>query len=242
MTGAITDAVMLVFSHLLAEFVLQPDSWLKKKKEEKHKSVIFILHALLAGALAYVFLAEWHAWYIIPAVAILHGVIDSWRMSRKTDNLTVFAIDQGLHLLSLAAVWLVFHSDLVTLPIQWSNSIWTNMVVHISAIIILTYPVGMVIGYFTKKWREELDEKDELRSLKSAGRWIGNLERTFIYLSVITGNFSAIGFLIAAKSVLRLNGMRNEVKMAEYILIGTLMSFLLAIIVGMLAKSILENS
>jgi len=151
MTGAITDAVMLVFSHLLAEFVLQPDSWLKKKKEEKHKSVIFILHALLAGALAYVFLAEWHAWYIIPAVAILHGVIDSWRMSRKTDNLTVFAIDQGLHLLSLAAVWLVFHSDLVTLPIQWSNSIWTNMVVHISAIIILTYPVGMVIGYFTCK-------------------------------------------------------------------------------------------
>jgi hypothetical protein len=50
----------------------------------------------------------------------------------------------------------------------------------------------------------------------------------------------AIGFLIAAKSILRFTDMKgnNLRKEAEYVLIGTLMSFTCSIITGLLINAL----
>ena len=76
-------------------------------------------------------------------------------------------------------------------------------------------------------------------SLNEAGKWIGIFERILVFTFVITGHFEGIGFLIAAKSILRFNDIKgNEArKEAEYILIGTLMSFAMSIIVGLVVRS-----
>ena len=71
--------------------------------------------------------------------------------------------------------------------------------------------------------------------LDRAGLWIGRLERTLILTFVLVWRFEAIGLLIAAKSILRFGdasspGRRKE---TEYILIGTLVSFALAVGVGL---------
>jgi len=52
----------------------------------------------------------------------------------------------------------------------------------------------------------------------------------------VTGHWEAIGFLIAAKSVFRFGDLKEskERKLTEYILIGTLLSFGIAMITGII--------
>jgi hypothetical protein len=59
------------------------------------------------------------------------------------------------------------------------------------------------------------------------GRVIGFLERIFIFVFVLLQQYAAIGFILAAKGVVRYPDFKNRT-FAEYILIGTLLSALLA--------------
>ena len=61
-------------------------------------------------------------------------------------------------------------------------------------------------------------------------RAIGYLERGLIFLVVLGGMAEGIGFLIAAKSVLRFGTVREEAKLSEYVSIGTLASFARALV------------
>jgi hypothetical protein len=67
-----------------------------------------------------------------------------------------------------------------------------------------------------------------VNGLKQGGATIGNLERTLIFLLILIGQPGAIGFLVAAKSILRFEEAKKQ-ELAEYVLIGTLLSFTLAI-------------
>ena len=84
------------------------------------------------------------------------------------------------------------------------------------------------------QWAPKLpDGEDE--SLHRAGQYIGVLERLFVCEFVALGNLQAIGFLIAGKSVFRFGDLRKarDRKLTEYILIGTLLSFGLAMGTGL---------
>jgi hypothetical protein len=54
---------------------------------------------------------------------------------------------------------------------------------------------------------------------------------------VATGHFEAIGFLIAAKSIFRFGDLKEakDLKMTEYVLIGTLLSFGIATVISLIA-------
>lgn len=69
---------------------------------------------------------------------------------------------------------------------------------------------------------------------ENGGRVIGYYERFLIFLFVLADAPTAIGFLVAAKSVLRFGELqdRRNRKNAEYIIIGTLMSFAFALVVA----------
>ena len=70
-----------------------------------------------------------------------------------------------------------------------------------------------------------------------ASAWIGILERILIVIFVTTAQFQAIGFLVAAKSIFRFNDTREEGTLkAEYFLLGTMISFTLAIITGLAVR------
>ena len=70
------------------------------------------------------------------------------------------------------------------------------------------------------------------------GQMIGRLERLLIVLFVFANAPTAIGFLVTAKSILRFGEIkdRDAQKEAEYIIIGTLMSFGVALVVSYLAR------
>lgn len=67
------------------------------------------------------------------------------------------------------------------------------------------------------------------------GRVIGLLERVLIYAFVLSGQYGAIGFTLAAKGFTRFKELENR-GFAEYVLIGTLLSSGIAMAVGAWVK------
>lgn len=78
------------------------------------------------------------------------------------------------------------------------------------------------------------------RSLPNAGKYIGILERVLVFIFVVTGHWEGIGFLVAAKSVFRFGDLKDsrDRKLTEYILIGTLLSFGIALVVGVIVVAL----
>lgn len=72
----------------------------------------------------------------------------------------------------------------------------------------------------------------------SRGKVIGYLERLLVIALILMGSFHAVGFIVAAKSLTRFKQMDDR-DWAEYFLLGTLTSFLLAIIYGVILKIVL---
>ncbi len=79
---------------------------------------------------------------------------------------------------------------------------------------------------------EEIDENEYNR-----GRIIGFLERILIFFFVLESHFSAIGFILAAKGITRFRELEQR-RFAEYFLIGTLLSSILAGGIALLVRAI----
>jgi len=69
------------------------------------------------------------------------------------------------------------------------------------------------------------------------GRLIGYLERIIIIAAVSAGNFEALGFLIAAKGLIRAKEFDDRA-FAEYFLVGSLCSVLVALVAGTMIRAI----
>lgn len=225
--------IKLILAHLLGDFVLQPVSWVKDKQYKKIRSVRLYLHAALHGALVLLLLWDWS--YLLPAlaIAVIHLFIDLMKLylqGKKTAS-KWFVIDQCLHLISIAAVYYWwFKPDwnaekLLNNPDNW---------LLITALLTVTVVSSVLIKVVLQNWTSEVST-DENDSLNKAGTAIGILERLFTFVFVVTGNWAPIGFLLAAKSVFRFGNLQKakDRKLTEYILIGTLLSFGMAIATGL---------
>lgn len=67
------------------------------------------------------------------------------------------------------------------------------------------------------------------------GRVIGFLERIFVFLFILLNQYTAIGFIIAAKGVVRYPDFGKK-SFNEYILIGTFLSVLFAMVFAYMTK------
>jgi hypothetical protein len=65
------------------------------------------------------------------------------------------------------------------------------------------------------------------------GRLIGDLERIVLTIVVAGGSYAALAFLVAAKGVVRSDEFENNRDFAEYFLIGSLSSVLVALCAGL---------
>lgn len=72
---------------------------------------------------------------------------------------------------------------------------------------------------------------------------IGYLERVLIMTFMLVGCMEGIGFLLAAKSIFRFGELTKakEVKITEYVMIGTLSSFTIAILLGSIALRVIDS-
>ena len=76
-----------------------------------------------------------------------------------------------------------------------------------------------------------LNNKEE-KSLPNAGKLIGIMERFLVLTLIFIDQYSAVGLIIAAKSILRYKSPQQN----EYTLVGTLLSFGIAVMIGILIQ------
>jgi hypothetical protein len=101
--------------------------------------------------------------------------------------------------------------------------------------------VSLYMETFAARLKTE-HEKSEAgrpeRGFPDGGKLIGQLERFLIYLFVLAGRPEGVGFLVAAKSVFRFGELTKPANRleAEYITIGTLMSFSWGLAVALVTK------
>ena len=102
------------------------------------------------------------------------------------------------------------------------------------------YVIISIIGaYLIKLMLRGYGREVELGGLKNAGMVIGIVERIIVLTFVLVNQYTAITIVFAAKSIARFNELKDR-KMAEYYLIGTLISITFALIVGIIVKVILR--
>lgn len=222
----------LLIAHFLGDFILQTDSFTKKKEKHKLTSPHLYIHAFIHGALVLLLLLDWNCWWMAVIVAITHLLIDTGKLylTTKRNYWWLFVLDQVLHL----AVIIILYLTTTAISIDWIASYQEIIWPFILCILILTSPVGIMLKVFFTRWK--LTEKETgIDSLKNAGKWIGMIERVLVFIFIISGNFSAVGFLLTAKSVFRFGDLSKakNMKLTEYVLIGTLLSFGIAIVVGL---------
>lgn len=242
-----TEFLALLIAHILADFYFQPGEWVEDKRARGWKATSLYAHIVTVIALSYLFLGRWNEPQIAILIGIVHGVIDVIKLKFDRGRTTAwFIYDQLLHLVSIIlAVWLIHHSTEESLRILIAYLRKPEVFSMIAGLLVCLTPVSFLVGMFTRPWREELERiaPGAEDNLDNAGRWIGMSERLLIYVFVLLGQYSSIGFLIAAKSLLRYND-KHPVdiphsyisKKSEYVLVGTLVSYTCAIIIALLVR------
>ncbi len=222
----------LFLAHLIGDFLLQPYRWVIHKEANKIKSKYLFFHILVHFAVTMILLWDWEYWPIALIIMVTHYLIDLAKLYTnalfKNKNIPFF-IDQFLHIIVLYACAyygnLIGQTTYLLALIDWPL---------VTAIVFVSFPSAIIIG----KLLEGMSDQIELnhKSLPNAGKYIGIIERLLVLVFIILGRWEAIGLLITAKSVFRFNDLKqsNNRKLTEYILIGTLLSFGLAIITGII--------
>jgi Protein of unknown function (DUF3307) len=221
----------LLLAHLIGDFLLQPKAWVKSKEDKKLGAWQLYVHVTIHGVLVLLLLWNWQFWPLALVIMVVHLLIDAAKILLQTKNTkrAYFFLDQILHLLSIYIIWQFYHD------FSFHFSINNRIILFFTAFFLLTLPTSMAIKMFIAKWTPDTVDSEE-ESLQSAGKYIGIFERLFVFAFIITNHWEAIGFLLAAKSVFRFGDLKEakDRKLTEYILIGTLLSFGLSVLVGLI--------
>lgn len=245
----------LLAAHLLTDFYLQRSHWVQSKMKKNLVSGYLWFHTLIAGATAWLALWSFSYWWVFVITFITHLLTDAWKIKasrslqessleprqKARKDLRLFLADQLIHILVIVLLWLqIIHgyskfgnAAAAALPDY-------HLLLLFTGYLVVLQPTGFFIGYVTKRWLPELNMND---SLRDAGTWIGMLERTIVITLIFSNQYSAIGFLIAAKSILRVTDKPEKNsgtdvepfssrKHTEYVLIGTFLSFGCALLTG----------
>ncbi len=235
----------LIAAYMITEWGLRLNFWKSLQSGKRWLSKQTLMQGAAAGVLIYLFAGSWGSIWLIFAIFISRVGINWWQYKAENKNtIPFFILKQVVHLLVITICWLVLVktsiSDIVKILISITSNtkLWTLGLAYITVI----WPAGVWLGKITEPWRKELD-KSHFQGLEKAGLWIGRLERILILTFVLLNRYEAIGFLIAAKSIFRFSEIKssNHRKEAEYILVGTMLSFVTAILIGILTTWLLKQ-
>ncbi len=225
--------IKLLLAHIIGDFFLQPKKWVKDKERKKLKSPKLYLHILIHIVLLLVILWDLSLWPVVLLIGVSHFIIDAIKLQiqkKKTKRLFFF-IDQALHILVILIAYFMYTNTEMDFKALFTEE---NLLL-LTCFAFLTQPVSILMKTIFSKWDiSKLTEGNE--SLKDAGKYIGILERILVFIFIVADHWEAVGFLITAKSVFRFGDLKESKhrKLTEYILIGTLISFGIAILTGIL--------
>lgn len=255
----------LIIAHVLGDYYLQWSSSCKNKVLYSVKGKDLWLHSLIIGILSWGAIWDIRGWWLAACIMVSHFLID-WSKScilvkcnifkieksdpvklgdgtNKRHNLWVFLIDQILHISFIVVftkIWLIENNDwrqfgwfqefAATHPLRTNTIVAMMLALKPANILILLILGACKVG--------NTSSKDENHGNFHSGELIGWLERGLMLLFVVMSQYEAIGFLIAAKSILRFNEASSGSEKSEYVLTGTLLSLATALVLGILTLNI----
>lgn len=243
---------LLILAHVLADFSFQTEKLSRNKQLfflalMKHLFIVFLTSLVLT----FYYFSE-RLLFVILTITLFHGIIDYCKIyltrklaERKTGNykLEIFIVDQILHILVILLtaplfIWqgnlhlALMYNDLKDI-FQWLR------VFNTSRVFFITIAASVVIFNFkgsTIITRAVLEKyKSDINNKAGKGKAIGNLERLLIILFVILENYSLIGLLFTAKSLIRFKEIEERKVgegFVEYYLLGSITSIFLAVLTG----------
>jgi hypothetical protein len=215
--------VALLFAHALADFIFQTN-WMVAQKRSAH---VLLMHGIIVLAMSQA-TTGYFGWEIF-VLALAHVLIDTFKTHALPDTLGTFCADQLAHVATLIATAMLA-------PTLFDAGIWNDfaalpaLMAFATGLIITTRAGGIAVAYLVAPW----SGVDLPKGLNNGGQLIGLLERGLIFLLVMVGQPAGIGFLIAAKSVLRFDTTSKDQRAGEYVIIGTLASFSWALVASYL--------
>ena len=221
----------LVLAHIIGDFYMQTDKCCEQKEKRKFKSWFLYVHAITIGLLSWIIVpsCSFGLWALM--IAVSHFAIDAVKI-HCPKGLWSFVIDQLFHLSILAAISTIYETT-KELPFQMIDSTSSfSTPLLILAILLCIKPANILIKLILEKY--QVGESASCDNIKNAGALIGNLERLLTIVFVLLGQFEAIGFIVAAKSILRFKD--TDTAKTEYVLAGTFLSFGIAILCGLMAR------
>ncbi|UPW17290.1 hypothetical protein M0C34_13675 [Agarivorans sp. TSD2052] len=111
------------------------------------------------------------------------------------------------------------------------------MVVGLAYLIILT-PTSKILALVLQRWSPVTQQPAQ--NLPMAGQAIGMVERSLVLTCVLLHQFSAIGFIVAAKSIFRFGDLtgQSDRQLTEYVMLGTLLSVAISVLTGLAAHAL----
>lgn len=235
----------LLLAHFIGDFLLQPSRWVESKRAKKYKSPALYAHLGVHALLVLAFTGfDLNLWWVVVVVTLSHGLIDLAKLAleKVEPQSRLFWMDQLLHLFVIVAVSVMHDPNELTFfsRILSDDMLMQQVLFLLLCILILTSVMSVVMKVMLNRWAMQVegDVNPNSGSLEKAGKYIGMLERVLIFVFIVVNQWAAIGFLIAAKSVFRFSDLSRakDRMLTEYVLIGTLISFGSAILIGLLFR------
>ena len=240
---------LLILAHVVGDFYLQTSRSIKSKSSQGAKTSILAnlrhaaSHTLLA-LIVLLFTSSFEFTLIWASLVIggTHFVIDLIKshLPKCKGSLLCFNVDQLLHFIVILSVWAYLFGYFAFINVDTlRHAITLEFVAITLSYLLISKPTSIVIQFVLKPWRlsnntDSYSQGSE-ESLEKAGSLIGILERFIILTLILMNQFTAIGFVIAAKSILR---FKDESK-HEYVLLGTVTSLSIVLLIGLITQSIL---
>ena len=216
--------IKLIAAHLIGDFMLLSERLCNMEYDADYRKRLFALsiHSCIQAVLSYLLVADWSNFLIPVMIFISHFIIDFIKVVSVKKNLPTVVIDQ-------TEIILYSHIPLY---------IWLVATSYLAVVA----PASIFIKSFIE-FEGWMPNSTLSQGLPNAGKWIGYLERVLILTFIFTENVEGIGFLLAAKSVFRFGELSKakDIKITEYVLIGTFLSFTIAILIGFIVQWIKQS-
>jgi len=221
--------MLQIIAHLFLDYFFQTDKLAQQKNSAGFKTSFLYWHALVCFFLSLLFSLQISFGFAALLIAVTHLLLDGFKPALARNKFTgpyVYFLDQALHLIIIAIVVFLFHKW-HGITLAWDIRINFRYMLMVTGYLICLKPANIFIKEVFRATGIQVSSDNEM---PNAGKVIGVLERILTLTLIIVYQYSAVGFLIAAKSILRYRP--DETLKTEYVLIGTMLSFGIAVIAG----------
>lgn len=228
--------ILQFIAHLLTDFAFQNNRLARDKNSKGFRSSFLVWHGLIALLLSWLLSFQLNFIFGALIIGVLHYLIDGFKPCLNRSKFLgkyPYFIDQFLHIAVIIATTLIFFHITAMNPL-WDITPYHYYIVLVAGFLFILKPTNIFIREMLLTFNIQTNPQEN--ELDNAGRLIGILERILTVIFMLIGQFTAIGFLIAAKSILRYKD--TDLLKTEYVLIGTMLSFGIAVVVGILIKLI----